>query len=194
TRRGGRGRAGAGRLAGAEAARPFALAGGPPLRSLLLRLAPADHALLLAMHHVVSDGWSMGVLVREATALYAAALAGQPSPLPELPIQYADFAVWQRRWLSGDELERPLSYSPGPPPPFRRPAAGRRAGRHRPAVRPPSPGPPDLPRSARGGPPRPAGGRGAAAAGPRRRGDPVHGPARRLPGPPAAAHRPAGPP
>src|SRR5262249_12896381 len=78
----------------------------PLLRSLLLRLGAADHVLLLGMHHVVSDGWSMGVLVREATELYAAALAGRPSPLPELPIQYADFAVWQRRWLAGDELER----------------------------------------------------------------------------------------
>ncbi len=98
------------RLSAAAAVRPFDLGRGPLLRSLLLRLAPADHALLLGMHHVVSDGWSMGVLVREVTALYAAALAGRPSPLPELPVQYADFAVWQRRWLSGDELERQLSY------------------------------------------------------------------------------------
>ncbi|HEY4597271.1 MAG TPA: AMP-binding protein, partial [Thermoanaerobaculia bacterium] len=94
----------------ADAARPFDLARGPLLRSLLLRLAAADHALLLGMHHVVSDGWSMGVLVREATALYAAGLAGRPSPLPDLPIQYADFAVWQRRWLSEGELERQLAY------------------------------------------------------------------------------------
>src|SRR4051812_34131812 len=98
------------RLSAAEAARPFDLSRGPLLRAVLLRLAPGRHELLLTFHHIVSDGWSMGVLVREATALYAAALAGRPSPLPELPIQYADFAVWQRRWLSEGELERQLSY------------------------------------------------------------------------------------
>ncbi len=98
------------RLAGEEAARPFHLARGPLLRATLLRLAPAEHALLLGMHHIVSDGWSMGVLVREITRLYAAAVAGAPSPLPELEIQYADFAVWQRQWLTGEVLERQLAY------------------------------------------------------------------------------------
>jgi non-ribosomal peptide synthetase component F len=66
--------------------------------------------LLLGMHHIVSDGWSMGVLVRELTALYGAAVAGRPSPLPELPLQYADFAVWQRGWLQGEVLERQIAY------------------------------------------------------------------------------------
>jgi amino acid adenylation domain-containing protein/non-ribosomal peptide synthase protein (TIGR01720 family) len=119
----------AGRLAAAEAVRPFDLARGPLLRSLLVRLGTADHALLLAMHHVVSDGWSMGVLVHEVTALYEAALTGRPSPLPEPPIQYADFAVWQRRWLAGDELERQLSY-------WRRRLAGAPAGIDLPFDRP----------------------------------------------------------
>ncbi|HEY3568484.1 MAG TPA: amino acid adenylation domain-containing protein [Thermoanaerobaculia bacterium] len=100
----------AGRLADEEAARPFHLARGPLLRATLLRLAPAEQALLLNMHHIVSDGWSMGVLVREITELYAAAVAGAPSPLPELAIQYADFAVWQRGWLTGEVLERQLAY------------------------------------------------------------------------------------
>ena len=98
------------RLADREAAHSFALERGPLLRATLVRLAAAEHGLLLVMHHIVSDGWSMGVLVREITALYAAALAGRPSPLPELAIQYADFAVWQRRWLAGSELDRQLSF------------------------------------------------------------------------------------
>ncbi|HEY0512098.1 MAG TPA: amino acid adenylation domain-containing protein, partial [Thermoanaerobaculia bacterium] len=98
------------RLASAEAAWPFDLARGRLLRAVLLRLAAAEHALLLTMHHIVSDGWSMGVLVHEIVALYVAALAGRPSPLPELPLQYVDFAVWQRGWLAGEELERQLSY------------------------------------------------------------------------------------
>jgi amino acid adenylation domain-containing protein len=98
------------RLAAEEAGRPFDLEQGPLLRASLLRLGSAEHALLLTLHHIVSDGWSMGVLVGEITALYRAVLAGRPSPLPELPFQYADFAVWQREWLTGAELERQLSY------------------------------------------------------------------------------------
>ncbi|WP_426746468.1 amino acid adenylation domain-containing protein [Myxococcus faecalis] len=93
-----------------EAHRPFRLTEEPPLRATLFRLAEDDHVLVLGMHHIVSDGWSMGVLAREVSALYAAFSAGQPSPLPELPIQYADFAVWQRDWLRGDVLRRHLSY------------------------------------------------------------------------------------
>ncbi len=75
-----------------------------------MRLDGGDHVLLFNLHHIVSDGWSTGVLVREAGALYQAFAAGMPSPLPELPIQYADFACWQRRWLAGDVLEEQLSY------------------------------------------------------------------------------------
>ncbi|MEO6191373.1 MAG: amino acid adenylation domain-containing protein, partial [Thermoanaerobaculia bacterium] len=96
-------------LAG-QAARPFDLARGPLLRTTLLRLGKREHGLLLDLHHIVSDGWSAGVLVREIGALYAAALEGRRSPLPELPIQYADFALWQRRWLAGEALDRHVDY------------------------------------------------------------------------------------
>ncbi len=101
------------RLAREESVRPFDLGRGPLLRATLLRLASADHVLLLSMHHIVSDGWSLGVFVREITALYGAALSGTigtASPLPELPIQYADFAVWQRECLREDLLEGQLAY------------------------------------------------------------------------------------
>ncbi len=93
-----------------ESARPFDLAAGPLFRAALLALAPQRHVLLLAMHHIVADGWSLEVLLRELAALYDAFAAGRPSPLPELPVQYADFAVWQRRWLSGEALARQLAY------------------------------------------------------------------------------------
>ncbi|HEY3566790.1 MAG TPA: condensation domain-containing protein, partial [Thermoanaerobaculia bacterium] len=100
----------AARLRQSEAARPFDLSRGPLLRTVLLRLSPGRHDLLMTLHHIVSDGWSMGVLVREMGALYAAALDGRPSPLPELAVQYADFALWQRRWLTGEALERHTGY------------------------------------------------------------------------------------
>src|SRR6185295_6613934 len=88
-----------------EAQRPFDLRTGPLLRAFLLRLDGETHTLLLAAHHILADGWSFGVLGQELAALYRAALAGQPSPLPALPIQYADFAVSQRSWLRGEVLE-----------------------------------------------------------------------------------------
>ncbi|HVR99166.1 MAG TPA: amino acid adenylation domain-containing protein, partial [Thermoanaerobaculia bacterium] len=97
-------------LAAAEAARSFDLAHGPLLRGLLLRLSERDHAVVLTMHHIASDGWSMGVLVREVAALYPAFAARRPSPLPELPVQYADFAVWQSSWLRGEVLEREIDF------------------------------------------------------------------------------------
>src|SRR6185295_10635150 len=68
--------------------------------AMLMRSGADRHGILLTMHHIVSDGWSIGVLVRELGALYGAFVAGRPSPLPELPVQYADFAVWQREWLT----------------------------------------------------------------------------------------------
>ncbi|HZI16961.1 MAG TPA: amino acid adenylation domain-containing protein [Pyrinomonadaceae bacterium] len=98
------------RRANEEARRPFDLARGPLLRASLLRLGPQDHVLTFAMHHIVSDGWSLGILAREVSVLYEAFSAGAPSPLSELPVQYADYAVWQREWLTGDVLERELSY------------------------------------------------------------------------------------
>ncbi|HEX8905661.1 MAG TPA: condensation domain-containing protein, partial [Longimicrobiaceae bacterium] len=81
------------RRVGDEAARPFDLETGPLFRAPLLRLGGEDHVLLLCMHHVVTDGWSMGVLFREMSELYSAFSQGAPSPLPELPVQYADYAV-----------------------------------------------------------------------------------------------------
>jgi amino acid adenylation domain-containing protein len=89
-------------LRAAEAAAPFDLAAGPLVRARLVRLAPDRHELLITVHHLVSDGWSVGVLARELAALYTAFRAGQADPLPPLPMQYADYAAWQRQWLSGD--------------------------------------------------------------------------------------------
>src|SRR5262249_16768648 len=102
--------AGARRLAGEEARRPFELARGPLLRVRLLRLGPDDHVAPVVLHHIFSDGWSVGVLDRAVAALYAAYEAGRLSPLPELSVQYADYAAWQRQWLRGDALERQLAY------------------------------------------------------------------------------------
>ncbi|MFL6291918.1 MAG: amino acid adenylation domain-containing protein [Thermoanaerobaculia bacterium] len=93
-----------------EDKRPFDLELGPLFRAALVRLAAEEHLLLLDMHHIVSDGWSFGVLYRELAALYSAFLEGGPSPLPELPVQYADFSIWQREWLQGPVLEEQLSY------------------------------------------------------------------------------------
>ncbi|MCP3144577.1 condensation domain-containing protein [Pyxidicoccus xibeiensis] len=98
------------RLTATEARRPFDLEHGLPVRARLLRLSERQHRLLLTLHHVVSDGWTMGVLVRELGALYAAFVQGRPSPLPALPVQYADHAAWLRRWLEGGELEAELTW------------------------------------------------------------------------------------
>ncbi|HKI01669.1 MAG TPA: amino acid adenylation domain-containing protein, partial [Thermoanaerobaculia bacterium] len=103
-------------IAREEALRPFDLAAGPLVRARLLRLtgengaAGDEHALLLTMHHIVSDGWSMGILIREVAAFYESFATGEPAALPELPIQYTDFAAWQRRWLEGEELEREAAW------------------------------------------------------------------------------------
>ena len=90
------------RLADDEAVQPFDLAAGPLIRGQLLRLAEDEHVLLITQHHIISDGWSIGVLVREVSALYAAFSAGQADPLAPLAIQYADYAAWQRGWLQGE--------------------------------------------------------------------------------------------
>jgi amino acid adenylation domain-containing protein len=94
----------------AEAVRTFDLERGPLVRARLLRVGPEDHVLLFSMHHIVSDGWSMSVLMREVGVLYEAFSTGRASPLPELPLQYADYAHWQRQWLDGNVLEEQLAY------------------------------------------------------------------------------------
>jgi amino acid adenylation domain-containing protein len=111
----------AARLLENESLRPFDLGVGPTFRTVLVRLDREQYLLLLTMHHIVADGWSLEILVRELAALYDAFAAGRPSPLPELPVQYADFAVWQRRWLTGETLARQLDY-------WRRRLAGSPAG------------------------------------------------------------------
>lgn len=98
------------RLAADEARRPFDLADGPLLRTCLIRLQDDEHVLALTMHHIISDGWSTGVMAREVAVLYKAFAAGQPSPLAELPIQYADFALWQRQWLQSETVTSQLDY------------------------------------------------------------------------------------
>ncbi|QXH44121.1 non-ribosomal peptide synthase/polyketide synthase [Pseudomonas xanthosomatis] len=94
----------------AESLRPFDLEHGPLLRIRLLRLGEQEHVLLLTLHHIVSDGWSMNVLIDEFSRCYDSFAAGQAPNLPSLPIQYADYALWQRRWLEAGELERQLGY------------------------------------------------------------------------------------
>jgi amino acid adenylation domain-containing protein/non-ribosomal peptide synthase protein (TIGR01720 family) len=96
-----------------EIRQPFDLAQGPLMRLVLLALAPESHVLLITIHHIVSDGWSMGILIRELGALYQAFQRGEPSPLTPLSIGYADFACWQREWLTGEVLENGLSYWKG---------------------------------------------------------------------------------
>ncbi|HEU4727123.1 MAG TPA: condensation domain-containing protein, partial [Kofleriaceae bacterium] len=102
-------RGGVAELAYAETQRPFDLAAGPLVRALLLRAA-GDHVLVVTMHHIISDGWSLDVLRRELAALHAAFSSARPSPLPALPLQYADFAIWQRGELAGERLDRLMAY------------------------------------------------------------------------------------
>ncbi|HWS88833.1 MAG TPA: amino acid adenylation domain-containing protein, partial [Pyrinomonadaceae bacterium] len=99
-----------GKLAAEDARRPFDLSAGPLLRAALVRESEHEHVALFTMHHIVSDAWSMGVLIKEIVALYRAYLEGRPSPLPELEVQYADYAVWQREWLRGEVLEQQVEY------------------------------------------------------------------------------------
>ena len=98
------------KLAAEEIKRPFNLRTGPLLRASLLKLSDQEHVLVLNTHHIVSDRWSLGVLSQELAALYEAFVEGKPSPLQELPIQYADYAAWQRQFLSGEVLEKQLAY------------------------------------------------------------------------------------
>jgi len=98
------------RMAGEEARQAFDLSRGPLARGRLVRMGEADHVLLVTLHHIVSDGWSADVLTRELGVLYAAFSQGQDDPLPALPVQYADYAIWQRRWLTGEVLSRQERY------------------------------------------------------------------------------------
>jgi amino acid adenylation domain-containing protein len=98
------------RHAKAESQRPIDLAEGPLMRLQLLRLGPDEHVVLVAMHHIVYDGWSLAVLSRELVTAYLAFTSGRPSPLPDLPIQYADFAAWQRARLDGEVLDKLRGY------------------------------------------------------------------------------------
>jgi amino acid adenylation domain-containing protein len=97
-------------LARDHADRPFDLARGPLVRALLCRVSASDHVLVITMHHVCSDAWSIDVMLRELSAVYEAFSNGRASPLPELPVQYADYAVWQHQLLRGDVLDRQISY------------------------------------------------------------------------------------
>src|SRR3954453_13162404 len=103
-------RSAAGPLARELAGRPFDLARGPLLRCSLLRLGAEEHHLIVALHHIAADGWSLEILARELSELYPAFAQGLPSPPPPLPVQYADFAVWQRRWLAGEVLDGELAW------------------------------------------------------------------------------------
>jgi acyl carrier protein len=128
----GAGREGEARRLSAEAARrPFALAQGPLLRAVVLRLGAVEHRLLLTLHHIVSDGWSTGLLVRELAVLYEAFRHGRPAALPGLPVQYADYAAWQRGWLQGETLATRLAF-------WRGQLAGAAARLDLPADHPPS--------------------------------------------------------
>ncbi|HKH48535.1 MAG TPA: amino acid adenylation domain-containing protein, partial [Thermoanaerobaculia bacterium] len=143
----GRREAEAWRLAQEDAALPFDLARGPLLRVFLLRLDAEDHIAPSTMHHVIGDGWSTGILFREMGLVYGALTRGLPPSLPPLPVQYVDFAVWQRRWLTGEVLEEQLAYwkeqLAGAPPelelPTDRPRAGVQSARgdRRPLLIPP---------------------------------------------------------
>ncbi|HEX8391101.1 MAG TPA: amino acid adenylation domain-containing protein [Longimicrobium sp.] len=93
-----------------EGGRPFDLAAGPLMRAKLLRVSDADYALVIVVHHIVTDGWSMPIITRELDELYGAYARGLPSPLPELEIQYADYSAWQREYLTGDTLQKQLDY------------------------------------------------------------------------------------
>ena len=98
------------RLAQEEACRPFDLTQAPLLRTTLLKLDAQTHVLLLCIHHIIFDGWSGGLFFQELETLYRASAHGQPAILPELPIQYVDFTIWQREWMQGNKLEEQLTY------------------------------------------------------------------------------------
>ena len=98
------------RLTELEVTASFDLEAGPLIRGRLIRLSEDEHVLLITMHHIASDGWSVGLLINELSALYGAFHRGEADPLPELDIQYADYAVWQRQWIEGDILKQQAAY------------------------------------------------------------------------------------
>ncbi|HVY38207.1 MAG TPA: condensation domain-containing protein, partial [Polyangia bacterium] len=98
------------RLIEADVEAPFSLEDGPLVRARLVRMGAEEHVLVLVMHHIVSDGWSLGVMVNELSALYEAQVTGKPAPLPPLSVQYADYSAWQRAWLSGAELSKQVAF------------------------------------------------------------------------------------
>ena len=93
-----------------EAGRPFDLGSGPLIRGQLLQVAEDEHVLVITMHHIVTDEWSMGIFLNELNTLYAAYREGQADPLPELEVQYADYAVWQRQLIEGERLQQQAEY------------------------------------------------------------------------------------
>jgi amino acid adenylation domain-containing protein len=97
-------------IAESVASQGFDLSVGPLIQFILLQLSEQEYVLLLKMHHIIYDGWSLSIFIRELSGLYTAFIQGLPNPLPQLPIQYVDFAVWQRQWLTGEVLERQLTY------------------------------------------------------------------------------------
>ncbi|HXR19560.1 MAG TPA: amino acid adenylation domain-containing protein, partial [Steroidobacteraceae bacterium] len=97
-------------LSGSEASEPFDLSAGPLIRGQLLRLGPEDHLLLITQHHIISDGWSIGVLMQEVVKLYGAFSEGRPNPLRALPLQYADYALWQRQRLQAEVLQEQVGF------------------------------------------------------------------------------------
>ena len=99
-----------GRLMAEEAGTAFDLERGPLIRGRLVRVGEQEHVLLITMHHIVSDGWSMGVLFNELSALYGAYVRGEQDPLAEMSVQYADYAVWQREWMEGEVLREQGEY------------------------------------------------------------------------------------
>lgn len=98
------------RIVAEDAEQPFDLEKDPLFKTRLIKLAEREYALLVSMHHIVADGWSIGVLIQEVSELYEAFSQNQPSPLPALPIQYSDFAAWQREWMQGEVLDTQLHY------------------------------------------------------------------------------------
>ena len=93
-----------------EARRPFDLSAGPLIRAVIVRMREDEHILLVTLHHIITDGWSFGIIHRELSSFYEAFVAGRPSPFAELPIQYSDYAMWQREWFEGEVYESQLAY------------------------------------------------------------------------------------